>query len=124
MAILGSGLNIMYPPENRDLARQIVASGTLISEVHPDTNVTPSALRLRNRLITAFSCATIVIEAGATSGALHAARFAGQQGHPVFAAANSDGNVALLEHGAAHPLPDDPADVDALIDQIRQFAPP
>src|SRR5260221_2727399 len=117
-AILGCGVNVTYPPENGDLARRIGVNGALISEVHPETGVSPPALRLRNRLITALSCATIVIEAGETSGALHSSRYARQQSRPVFALPNSAGNIALLDRGEAALLPDDPSDVERVIERF------
>lgn len=124
LAILGCGVNVIYPPENDDLARQIAANGGLMSEVHPDTSVSPAALRLRNRLITVLSRATIVIEAGETSGALHAARYNLLQGHPLFALPNSAGNIALLDRGEARALPEHPSAIDGLIEQIERFSRP
>lgn len=103
-AILGSGLTRLYPPENAPLARQIVAEGCIMAEVHPETEARAEMLVFRNRLIAAFSRAVIVVEAPAGSGALHAARRAHQLGRPVYALPNSEGNTALLTEFAA-PLP-------------------
>jgi DNA processing protein len=77
LAILGCGVNVVYPPENWRLAGQVRASGALI-----------------------------VVEAPDNSGALHAARYAHAQGRLVFALDNSAGNAALLRDFAS-PLPDD-----------------
>jgi len=114
IAVLGCGVNVIYPPENAALAKQIASSGALLSEIHPNTAPSPNALMRRNRLITALSRAVIVVEAGATSGALYAARCGRDQGRPVFAINNSAGNVELLEQ-FARPLP---ANVDEMIGQI------
>ncbi len=101
MAVLGCGVNVIYPPENRDLAQQIIRDGTILSECHPHAKPAPTALTIRNRIITGLSRAVIIIEAGATSGALHAARKAQAQGRPVFAIENgSAGNAELLANGA------------------------
>ncbi len=102
LAVLGVGFNHIYPPEAAALAAQIAANGALISEVHPElaAEPTPSRLVMRNRLITALSRAVIVIEAGASSGALHAAHHAHAQGRPVYVLDNSDGNRLLLDQFA------------------------
>src|SRR5258707_11835081 len=91
----------------------------LIQMPYPVPATLPRALVRRNRLITALSRATIVIEAGATSGALYAAKCANAQGRAVFVLDNSEGNAALLAN-FAYPLPDQPGDVDRLIEQIEQ----
>lgn len=102
LAVLGCGVNVVYPPENRDLAHRIVNNGAILSECHPAVKPAPMALTIRNRIITGLSRAVIIIEAGATSGALHAARRAQAQRRPVFAVANgSAGNAALLANGAS-----------------------
>jgi DNA processing protein len=97
LAVLGCGLNTIYPPENAALAQTLIERGAILSEIHPDSPTHKEALMRRNRLITALSKGVIVVEAGATSGALHAARFAHAQGRPVFALNNSAGNAALLK---------------------------
>ena len=97
IAVLGCGVNVVYPPENHALADTIRAHGALLSEYHPNCKVSPSGLTIRNRIISGLSRATIVIEAGAASGALYAARKAHTQGRMVFAVNNgSAGNAALL----------------------------
>lgn len=105
VAIMGGGINTIYPPQNVPLAAEIVGNGALMCEVHPNAAPSTSALMRRNRLIAALSRATIVVEAGDSSGALHTARFAQSLGRPVFAVDNSAGNRALLRD-FAHPLPE------------------
>jgi DNA processing protein len=96
LAVLGSGVNVVYPPEHQTLAQEIVEHGALISELHPDSSPSTTALMRRNRLIASFAGAIIVVEAGAASGALHAARFGHAMGRPVYVVDNSAGNSALL----------------------------
>jgi DNA processing protein len=118
IAVLGCGVNVVYPPENIQLARDIVANGAIISEVHPDNTPSPNALVRRNRLTTALSRAVIIVEAGASSGALHAANAANVQGRPVFVVNNSAGNAALLDQFAL-PLPATPDDLIQTIEDIE-----
>jgi DNA processing protein len=100
VAVLGSGVNRIYPSEHADLANRILVNGALISEIRPDVDPTPNGLVSRNRIITGLSRAVMVVEAGASSGALHAARAAMAQNRPVFVFPNSAGNMQLLENGA------------------------
>jgi DNA processing protein len=104
LAVLGSGLGAVYPTQNARLAARIEASGALFCEIHPDAAPSSPALVARNRLISGLSHAVIVIEAGARSGSLHAARFAEQQGRIVFAVdCAAPGNRQLIA-GGARPL--------------------
>lgn len=120
LAVLGSGINAIYPTQNTDLAALIIANGALISEVHPDSPPNSPALVARNRMISGLSRAIIVVAAGATSGSLHAARFAHTQGRLVYAIDNElDGNRQLIADGA-HPLPPDFAAWDDLSDEITR----
>lgn len=117
LAVLGSGVNRPYPPENTFLVRKLIANGAVMCEVHPNASTSPDTLVFRNRLIVALSRVALVIEAGATSGALYAGRRARDFGVPVFALANSDGNRAMLSDFAKH-LPDNPEKVDEVIGQL------
>jgi len=109
IAVLGSGIDRIYPPENRQLAEKIVANGALISEYFPGTAPEASNFPQRNRLISGLSMAVIVIEAGQSSGALITASFAADQGREVFAVPGninspaSMGTNRLILDGA-HPL--------------------
>jgi DNA processing protein len=74
VAVLGSGADIIYPAENRLLARDIAASGAVISELVPGTPPLPHFFPLRNRIISGLARAVVVIEAGEKSGSLITAR--------------------------------------------------
>jgi DNA processing protein len=106
IAVLAGGLDSVYPPEHRDLAERVAGQGALISEYLPGTPTVSGNFPARNRLIAGASLATVVIEAGARSGALLTAGFAVEQGREVFAVPgrvgdpNSAGVHALLEDGA------------------------
>jgi len=104
-AVLGSGLHMIYPPENTTLAEQIRGQGAVISEVHPASPPNSPALVARNRLISGLGRIIIVIESTETSGSMHAVRFARAQERQVYAVDNgSPGNSLLLAEGA-FPLP-------------------
>lgn len=85
-AALGTGLNRIYPEENRRLADKIAASGgALVSEFPLDKSALPANFPRRNRVISGLSLATVVVEGGFESGALITARFALEQGREVLA---------------------------------------
>jgi DNA processing protein len=83
VASLPSGVDRIYPFEHDELARRIAGSGTLISRYWPDSPPRKDAFRLRNVVTSGISIATVVIEAGPTSGARMQARIALSQGRPV-----------------------------------------
>ncbi len=115
IAVLGSGLDILYPPEHRALAEEISKEGALISDYPLGTPPDGSNFPPRNRIISGLSKIIIVIEAGERSGALITATYAAEQGKEVFAvpgkisAPMSKGTNLLIKQGA-HPLLD-PQDV-------------
>lgn len=89
LAVLGSGVDVIYPPEHRKLADAIMQKGAIISDYAPGTRPEGINFPPRNRIISGLSRGTIVIEAGERSGALITAKFAAEQGRDVFAVPGS-----------------------------------
>ncbi len=89
LAVLGTGADRAYPAKHRELAAEVAAAGTLISEFPPGTPGRAEHFPQRNRLIAGLSLGTLVIEAGLRSGSLITARLAGEAGREVFAVPGS-----------------------------------
>lgn len=85
VAVLGSGVLEIYPPEHADLAVDVVRQGALISEAPPLSSPQAGAFPSRNRIVSGLTLGTVVVEAADRSGALITARLAGEQGREVFA---------------------------------------
>ncbi|MFH2037301.1 MAG: DNA-processing protein DprA [Candidatus Zixiibacteriota bacterium] len=106
IAVFGSSLDIIYPPEGRDMARQIMDSGCLISEHLPGTTPFGANFPKRNRIISGLSQGVVVIEAAQRSGALSTAGHALKQNREVFAVPGpprhetSKGTNQLIKEGA------------------------
>jgi DNA processing protein len=106
LAVLGSGIDKIYPPEHRSLARKISVQGAIISEYGLGTAPEARNFPPRNRIISGLSLAVIVVEAGESSGALITAHFAAEQGRDVFAVPGSvhskasRGTNRLIRNGA------------------------
>ena len=107
VAVLGSGLDVWYPPEHRQLGEELVANGgAIISEYPPGSRPEPWHFPARNRLIVALSSVVVVTEAAARGGALITARLAAEQGREVFAVpgdvtrSTSKGTNLLIRDGA------------------------
>ncbi len=106
IAVLGSGLDQIYPPEHRKLARKIIENGAVISDYPIGTRPEAKNFPPRNRIISGLSKVVIVVEAGEGSGALITADFAAEQGRDVFAVpgdihrSTSKGVNHLIQSGA------------------------
>ena len=106
IAVLGCGLDIVYPPENKELMENICRSGAAISEYVPGTPPLQFNFPARNRIISGLSRGVAVVEANDRSGSLITAEFALEQGRDVYAvpgninSANSAGTNKLLKDGA------------------------
>ncbi len=105
-AVLGCGLDICYPPENRELMREIEENGLLITEYGPGTRAQKHNFPNRNRIISGLSEMTVVVQARNRSGALITAELAAEQGREVMAVpGNIDsqynlGSNKLIKEGA------------------------
>lgn len=101
VAVLGCGLSVVYPPENRDLFAEIIKDGAVISEF--PMNAKPESWHFppRNRIISGISAAVVVVEAAARSGSLITARMALEQNREVFAV---PGSVASPKSAGTHQL--------------------
>jgi DNA processing protein len=106
IAVLGSGVDEIYPPEHERLAARIIDQGAILSDYAPGTPPDSANFPPRNRIISALARAVIVVEASESSGALITAAFAAEQGREVFAvpgqihAPQSQGTNRLIQQGA------------------------
>ena len=120
VAVLGSGLDRIYPAEHKGLASEIAVGGAVISEYPPDTQPLPMFFPMRNRLISGLSRAVVVIEANEKSGSLITASCALEQGREVMAV---PGNVLSGRSRGAHALIRDGAKIvecaDDIVDELR-----
>ena len=121
LAVLGSGLDLIYPSQHRNLAESVACHGALVSEYAPGTKPQRHHFPCRNRIIAGLTLGTLVVEATRRSGSLITARLAGDYGREVFAIPGSIHNPMargchqLIRQGAK--LVEDSADV------LRELAP-
>jgi DNA processing protein len=106
IAVLGSSISEIYPPEHSKLAERICEQGLLLSETHPFAQPKAGVFPQRNRIISGISLGVIVVEAADRSGSLITATHAGEQGRDVFAvpgpvtSRTSRGSNQLIRDGA------------------------
>ena len=106
IAVVGTGLDRVYPARNRDLAHELAARGLIISEFATGTPPLKQNFPRRNRLVSGLAHGVLVVEATLSSGSLITARFAGEQGREVFAIPGSihspfsKGGHKLIREGA------------------------
>ncbi len=105
-AVLGSGIDVIYPREHAALAREIARRGVLLTEYPPGTPPAPRNFPARNRIVSGLALGALIVEAATQSGSLITARLAADQGREVFAvpgnvtAPQSFGPNFLIKQGA------------------------
>lgn len=110
IAVLGSGIDNIYPKCNLKLASKIERAGLIISEYPEETEAIKYHFPQRNRIVSGLSIATVVVEAAERSGALITAKLALEQGRDIFTIPgdidriSSKGPLRLLQNGAAYPI--------------------
>jgi len=100
IAVLGSGIDIVYPPENKTLAGEIIKKGALVSGFSAGTKPLAANFLARNRIIAGLSKAVLVVEGARRSGTLSTASWAANQGLDVFAIPGSEATDWLIGEGA------------------------
>jgi len=106
IAVLGNGVDVVYPQQNADLMHRITQQGAVVSQFSMGTKPSPGHFPYRNRIISGMSQGTLIVEAPLSSGALITARQAAEQGREVFAVpgqvgiTNSQGPHSLIREGA------------------------
>jgi DNA processing protein len=121
LAVLGSGVLEIYPPEHADLAVEVVRQGALMSEAPPLSAPQAGAFPSRNRIVSGLTLGTVVVEAADRSGALITARLAGEQGREVFAV---PGPIDSRTSRGCHRLIRDGAKLVETVDDIlEEFGP-
>ncbi|MDD3275589.1 MAG: DNA-processing protein DprA [Kiritimatiellales bacterium] len=125
IAVLGSAIDQLYPPENGALADAIAQSGAVVSEYPFGRQADRMTFPYRNRIISGLSMGIVVVESGAKSGSLHTADAAAEQGRSVFAVPGridspaSKGTNRLIKNGAK--LVDN---VDDILEEFELLVPP
>lgn len=123
LAVLGSGLRVIHPRENIELAREIAKRGAVLSELHPAAPPRSQQLMARDRIISGLARAVIVIEAGEKSGSLDTAAKAHKQGRLVLAVPGSPGTDQLVASGARR-IDVEPLDIAGISGWIDEQPPP
>jgi DNA processing protein len=121
VAVLGSGLLNIYPPEHEALADEVAANGAIVSEAPPHSPPLAGAFPQRNRIISGLSLGVIVVEASTQSGALISARHAMEQGREVFAVPGRIDN--RLARGCHRLIRDGAKLVETVDDVLEELGP-
>ena len=122
-AVLGCGVDVIYPDRHAALFSEIATTGGLLSEFPPGTPPRGKQFPSRNRIVAALAEAVLVVEAQARSGALVTARLATAMGRRLLAVPGSPGTDALLATGQARPVCDGDELLAALAGEARPATP-
>ena len=115
VAVLGCGLDIVYPPENLDLYRRIAATGAVLSEFPFGRKADRQTFPMRNRVVSGICEAVVVVESDVSGGAMITARFAGEQGRLIYAV---PGRIDQPSSAGCHQLIRDGATLFTSVDDI------
>jgi len=119
VAVLGSGIDVIYPRENKRLAEDVAKSGAIVTEFPLGTGPTPENFPIRNRIISGLSLGVVVVEAAEYSGSLITARLALEQNREVYAV---PGNITSAQSfGPNHLIKQGAKLVDQWVDVIEEF---
>lgn len=114
-AVLGNGIDIVYPAENVDLYRRIAESGAILSEFPFGRRADKQSFAMRNRIVAGMSDAVVVVESDVSGGAMITARFAGEQGRQLFAV---PGRIDQPTSAGCHQLIRDGATLITSVDDL------
>ena len=114
-AVLGTGVDIIYPPENLELYRRIEAAGAILSEFPFGRRADRQSFAMRNRIVAGMCDATIVVESDVDGGAMITARFAGEHGRLIFAV---PGRIDQSTSAGCHQLIRDGATLMTSVDDL------
>ena len=114
-AVLGTGIDIIYPPENLELYRRIEAAGAILSEFPFGRRADRQSFAMRNRIVAGMCDATIVVESDVDGGAMITARFAGEHGRLIFAV---PGRIDQNTSAGCHQLIRDGATLMTSVDDL------
>jgi DNA processing protein len=114
-AVLGCGIDIIYPPENLELYRRVEAGGAILSEFPFGRRADRQSFAMRNRIVAGMCAAVIVVESDVDGGAMITARFAGEQGRLIFAV---PGRIDQNTSAGCHQLIRDGATLLTSVDDV------
>lgn len=121
VAVMGTGIDTIYPRRNRGLGEQIASAGCLVTEFHPGDPPRPAHFPQRNRIISGLSLGVVVVEGALRSGSLITARTAAEQGREVFALPWSNGHTG--GSGCLHLLREGAKMVQGIEDVLEELGP-